>query len=70
MVAEQSLSELLADDFKLELIELQIYSVCPDAGEARLYDEMAKFYDRVICNRFYNRWGTWVKQFRGMSSNY
>lgn len=59
IVDENSLSALLADEGKLKLIEPHIYSVCQDAEEDILYDKMAKFYDLVICNRFYNRivWG-------------
>ena len=67
-IDENSLAQLLAKDVKLHFIEPQIYSVCPDAGEARLYDRMAKFYDRVVCNRFYNRivWGYSVKQYEAV----
>jgi ubiquinone/menaquinone biosynthesis C-methylase UbiE len=59
MVDENSLSKLLGEEVKLKLIEPHIYSVCQDAQEDILYDKMAKFYDLVICNRFYNHivWG-------------
>lgn len=68
---ENSLSELLANDIKLTLIEPQIYSVCPDADEVMLYDKMANFYDRVICNRFYNRivWGYSIASYNSLVHN-
>jgi ubiquinone/menaquinone biosynthesis C-methylase UbiE len=68
IIDEASLGQLLAEGVKLETIEPQIYSVCPDAGEARLYDKMAKFYDLVVCNRFYNRvvWGYSVKKYEAV----
>ncbi len=71
MVAENSLAELLAEGVKLVFIEPRIYSVCPDADEARLYDRMANFYDKVVCNRFYNRvvWGYSVKSYDAVVRN-
>ncbi len=65
MVDEISLSELLSAGVDLRLIEPQIYSVCRDVEEAVLYDKMAKFYDSVVCNRFYNRivWGYSVRRY-------
>ncbi len=68
MVDENSLSKLLEGEAKLKLIEPQIYSVCQDAEEALLYDKMAKFYDSVVCNRFYNRiaWGYWASSYNSL----
>jgi ubiquinone/menaquinone biosynthesis C-methylase UbiE len=71
MVDEDSLSQLLAQDVKLQLIEPQIYSVCQDTEEAILYDKMAHFYDLVICNRFYNRmvWGYSIASYDSLVKN-
>jgi len=71
MVDENSLSKLLTNEVKLKLIEPHIYSVYQDAEEAILYDNMAKFYDLVICNRFYNRivWGYSVKKYDSVVHN-
>ena len=71
MLDEDSLSQLLAKDVKLNLIEPHIYSVCQDAEEVILYDKMANFYDFVICNRFYNRmvWGYPVASYDSLVKN-
>lgn len=54
-----ALSPLIRQDVRLMLIEPHIYSVYPDDEQKNSYDRMGRFYDVVICNRFYNRlvWG-------------
>ena len=58
-VNESNLSQLLLKDVNLRLIEPQIYSVSLSTEEPNFFDRMARFYDLVICNPFYNRlvWG-------------
>ena len=58
-VNESNLSQLLLKDANLRLIEPQIYSVSLNTEEPNFFDKLARFYDLVICNPFYNRlvWG-------------
>ena len=58
-IDESSLGQILSADQQLRQIEPQIYSLACPADTDNAFDEMAWFYDRVICNRFYNRimWG-------------
>lgn len=58
-INESSLEQLLSAGQQLRQIEPQIYSVIYPSEADNSFDEMAWFYDRVICNRFYNRimWG-------------
>lgn len=56
---EINLQNLLLPNISLKTIESHIYSVIPESESSNSFDDMATFYDLVICNRYYNRimWG-------------
>lgn len=56
---ERNLQDLLLANVNLNTIESHIYSVIPESEADNSFDDMATFYDLVICNRYYNRimWG-------------
>jgi len=60
MDALNKLSEVLAENRTLRLIEDAIYSVLPDDSLTHHYDKRAVVYDLVVSTRLYNfvMWGT------------
>src|SRR5688500_5856184 len=54
------LSELLAPDRTLRLVNDRIWSALPEGGPDQRYDRRAAAYDRVVGSRLYNRvlWGS------------
>lgn len=62
---ELNLQNLLLPDIRLRNIESHIYSVIPESESSNSFDDMATFYDLVICNRYYNRimWGYNIKNY-------
>ncbi len=61
MIAAERLPEISLPDANLRLIEPHLYSLYAPGENANTYDEKGalSFYDKVACNRFYNRlvWG-------------
>lgn len=58
---DNSLDTVISNDISLRQVESHIYSTYSDDHETNEYDKVgvASFYDRVLCNRVYNRlvWG-------------
>ena len=71
MIDEERLSEVIPKDMSISLVEPHIYSVIQNGVHANSFDEMASFYDLVICNPLYNRlvWGYSVKDYDILTQN-
>jgi ubiquinone/menaquinone biosynthesis C-methylase UbiE len=54
------LTEVVAEDHSVRLIEEDIYSVLPDASVLHHYDKRAALYDLIVSTRLYNlvMWGS------------
>lgn len=65
MRIRERLKEILIDDASTREVEPHIYSFYPE-GEAAYYDEFGGIYEKVACNRFYNRlvWGYRVSEYQ------
>jgi ubiquinone/menaquinone biosynthesis C-methylase UbiE len=67
MAYPHTLSEIVSEDVRLNLVEPNIYSVYSTGVSPGSYDRIggAAIYDVVACNRFYNRvmWGYSVKEY-------
>ena len=61
MIDAAKLSEVMLPDVSLRLVEPHLYSPYAPGEQSNSYDHKGalSFYDRVACNRFYNRlvWG-------------
>jgi ubiquinone/menaquinone biosynthesis C-methylase UbiE len=61
------LSEIVSEDITLNFVETDIYSVYPVGDSPGAYDSIGApvIYDKVACNRFYNRlmWGYSIKEY-------
>ncbi len=65
-IGEGALSEVIANNISLKLLEPHIYSVLQDIDIANPYDtQFGYIYDWVACNPLYNRliWGYPIKKF-------
>jgi len=53
------LNLIIRENVPMKFIEKNIYSVISDEQNINSFDEMANFYDKVICSYIYNRivWG-------------
>jgi len=64
------LSDIISEDIDLNFIEPDIYSVYPAGDSPGAYDSIgaSTIYDKVACNRFYNRimWGYSVKEYAAL----
>lgn len=69
MIAEERLSDLIASNVKLRLVEPHLYSVYAPGENTNQYDRaFGTIYDVVACNRFYNRfvWGYSTTEYRSL----
>ena len=61
------LSEIISEDISLNFVETDIYSVYSVGDSPGAYDSIgaSTIYDKVACNRFYNRlmWGYSIKEY-------
>lgn len=71
MANERNLQDLLLPNVNLNTIEPHIYSVIPESEASNSFDDMATFYDLVICNRYYNRivWGYNITNYETLTAN-
>ncbi len=71
---KQSIENILGDSLltgvTLKTIEPYIFSVIQDSKASNSFDDMAKFYDLVICNRYYNRimWGYDISSYETLTN--
>ncbi len=65
MRIQERLKEILIDDASMREVEPHIYSFYPE-GEAAYYDQFGGIYEKVACNRFYNRlvWGYRISEYQ------
>lgn len=65
MTVAERLHEVIREDVALNMTEPAIYSPYPPGENTNQYDTMGTIYDRVACNRFYNRliWGYWPSEY-------
>jgi SAM-dependent methyltransferase len=65
MRIEERLKEILLESAFLREVEPHIYSLYLE-GENAFYDEFGGIYEKVACNRFYNRliWGYWISEYQ------
>jgi len=73
MPVPQLLSEIIAKDVTLNLVEPNIYSVYSSGESPGVYDSMgaSTIYDVIACNRFYNwfMWGYSTKDYATLCSD-
>jgi len=64
------LQNLLLPNIELRNIEPHIYSVVPENAPSNSFDDMAAFYDLVICNKYYNRimWGYNISNYAAITT--
>lgn len=65
MIDPEKLAEVIPETVDLKMLEPAVYSLYPPGVNTNQYDEMGGIYDRVACNRYYNRliWGYWPAEY-------
>ncbi len=65
MIDRQRLAEVIPETVDLSMLEPAVFSLYPPGENTNQYDEMGSIYDRVACNRYYNRliWGYWPAEY-------
>lgn len=70
MRIEERINEILLDGTIIREVEPHIYSLYPN-DEAAYYDKFGGIYEKIACNRFYNKlvWGYWISEYQALCSD-